>query len=658
MVTCEKNQLLLLGYLICEKNKSNQIKRTTITHENVPGLDVTKIVKHLDQHLQGPHHMEKNEKYYQLLEEAKASKSVHTNQQASNHTTEIQESRNGPKQLDHGDNSDDEEWSDDDWSEYEEEESSEDEEYKIDEENSFDAENTDGKVTKCSNEVENILAKFHHYLTGPERGRKEGSVTEVVKDVRRIMLLICVNKFEVLFEDGLDTLQSRYIDEYCQKNKTKAGSIKKYLMSLIDFCQFLIYSNGKTNILNIESLKRAEYQMTQWRKKYKGKVRLDKHLRNKDDYEMLVDKNQIAKYRSGKEHEKALKILQQLKTAGKAIGCSEYCCVRDHLFIKIALDTGHRSGVLANMTMEEFKNAIYITDEIDGDRMQIDVKDHKTNENYGPAPVMLRLEDFEKLECFVRKVRTQLRRRKDDNIFLSWRGNSMKSGYYSRRLHTAWKRSGNFENRAIPTALTINHIRKSISTGVRKQNRESVKEVARAMMHDKTTADEHYDIVNQQEAALQGTKEISDMFENFVHNLRRRHILTPTKSNSEETIPRTPRKQWTEKEVTRIKSLSPNHRTLEDIKAANRQLQINASPKQIYDKIRHMTSPKKALDRSGRVKWNEQDLKALRTQGNELIDGGSLAADRIAEVLQDTNLRNKFSIVQLRTRINHERNCK
>ena len=54
--------------------------------------------------------------------------------------------------------------------------------------------------------------------------------------------------------------------------------------------------------------------------------------------------------------------------------------------------------------------------------------------------------------------------------------------------------------------------------------------------------------------------------------------------------------------------------------------------------------------------WNESEIAELVDgPGKELIEGGSLSIKRIEAVLEGTNIIGKYSITQIRTRINFKR---
>ena len=54
--------------------------------------------------------------------------------------------------------------------------------------------------------------------------------------------------------------------------------------------------------------------------------------------------------------------------------------------------------------------------------------------------------------------------------------------------------------------------------------------------------------------------------------------------------------------------------------------------------------------------WNESEIAELvDVPGRELIEGGSLSIKRIETVLEGTNIIGKYSITQIRARINFEK---
>ena len=61
---------------------------------------------------------------------------------------------------------------------------------------------------------------------------------------------------------------------------------------------------------------------------------------------------------------------------------------------------------------------------------------------------------------------------------------------------------------------------------------------------------------------------------------------------------------------------------------------------------------------TNRVYWEKDDIEALRKFGKDFIDGGSMGVTRVNKILDGSHLLSKYTISQIRTRVNHERNLK
>lgn len=101
-----------------------------------------------------------------------------------------------------------------------------------------------------------------------------------------------------------------------------------------------------------------------------------------------------------------------------------YTLVRNFILLEITIANAHHSGVLANMTMEEYKKAKKVEDS-----MVISVKDHKTADTHGLACVVLSSSLFSYLGLYINEMHSQVvdstSEEYDSNkarVFLSWNG--------------------------------------------------------------------------------------------------------------------------------------------------------------------------------------------------------------------------------------------
>ncbi|XP_057303076.1 uncharacterized protein LOC130639620 [Hydractinia symbiolongicarpus] len=170
------------------------------------------------------------------------------------------------------------------------------------------------------------------------------------------------------------------------------------------------------------------------------------------------------------------------------INMTDFCIMRDFLFVELHTSTAQRSGVSANMKLKEFEAAL----QQDDGRYVIKVRDHKTFHVYGHAIVILERHVFDWLSLFVNKIRSQISVC-CPYVFTSWSGKHMGSGAISRQLHSLWLKAGIYAlTDKLPKNLSCTILRKSASTGIREAETGFYAESAAAMSHSIQTAETHY----------------------------------------------------------------------------------------------------------------------------------------------------------------------
>jgi len=379
---------------------------------------------------------------------------------------------------------------------------------KDDDDDDDDEQQFDNVEDSFGPQVKQILDEFYNYMTGPDRGRKEKSVSSVVQDVKRILISVGAGMdINVIYDKDTDTLRNRYLNGVCKERATSANSIRKYLYSLKDFSKFL--KAKKVEFVNLDYVNTAIQNIKMWRKNFSKKAKVKTFQERQNDYKMLVTPDQIKRYIAS-EQSLSAKRLFDLLSKNPAYGLSnyEYCILRDHLFVLIVFSNGCRSGVIVNMTLTEYSKARYFPEK---KGYLIEVEEHKTNADFGAAPVFLNECDFQLLCCFVNNARSQLFQ-PDDEIFLSWNGKKLSPGDVSKRLHILWQRAGNFEGRDVPKNLCVNITRKSASTGIRELYKEDIQAVCDTMAHSEKTQQIHYWPRQRELSVLQGTSALRGYF--------------------------------------------------------------------------------------------------------------------------------------------------
>ena len=209
-------------------------------------------------------------------------------------------------------------------------------------------------LLETSDEIENILEDFQKFLIGPDKGRTARSVEKVVGDVRRIFKLTGIIHINTFFKNDIKIFKNRYLNSYCLE-KNKPGSIKKYIISIIGFVSYLIVMRVNIGIPN-EDLVRSKLLLDGWKGTYLKKEKILHPLKIEADLKMLVTADQVDQYEKSENCIMLKKLFKELKENSlKPISQKEFVAFCDHVLCKIHFQSAHRSGITANMTIEEFR---------------------------------------------------------------------------------------------------------------------------------------------------------------------------------------------------------------------------------------------------------------------------------------------------------------
>ena len=142
--------------------------------------------------------------------------------------------------------------------------------------------------------------------------RDPHSITEVVADVRRICIAIqSTENFKNLFNYAI--VRKAYLVNHCEKRKVKAGSVKKYLYSIIKFCTFLLTENVELYDVTIDDILKMKLRLGLWRERYSVEDKGLSFVREAEDYQMLVTPEQVHSYERSDHAMLAKELFQQLK---------------------------------------------------------------------------------------------------------------------------------------------------------------------------------------------------------------------------------------------------------------------------------------------------------------------------------------------------------
>ena len=236
-----------------------------------------------------------------------------------------------------------------------------------------------------------------------------------------------------------------------------------------------------------------------WKSSYTKQVKIKDMAKMENDRRTKITPDHIVKFEKSKIVRDTVKFLGLLQENDLEISQFRFSSARDLLITEIFTDNGHRAGVLANMTMEEFRNV-----ESKKDHHTVTVFKHK-EARAGPIRVIMNNKLFGWMKVYLEKIRPVVT---DDTssaskVFLTWNGTPfLNSGAIS---NASWKKAG-MEGRC-----GANKFRKAAVSAVRNENPESDqihKDLANLMGHKKSTADRYYYIEEKVQSSDRAAKEL------------------------------------------------------------------------------------------------------------------------------------------------------
>ncbi|PFX15610.1 hypothetical protein AWC38_SpisGene20162 [Stylophora pistillata] len=223
------------------------------------------------------------------------------------------------------------------------------------------------------------------------------------------------------------------------------------------------------------------------------KRKLEKHDM---DFTKLLSSKDLYKVSNGQQRITTIKALgkamEKSKDCGEPVLVNDqtFCEVRDWLMTRLRIDNSGRSGIAANITVEEFKDAKLYTGEEDGERYCVSLKNHKTGGVYGAAIVWFYADVYNLVNTYISRVRPKYVKDATDSMFVSTNGVKLTSSQVSTCLTCSFQREGvKFHGRISATL-----IRKSLASGVHVHLPEDQEQLAALAQHKPQTQAQYYRI--------------------------------------------------------------------------------------------------------------------------------------------------------------------
>lgn len=409
------------------------------------------------------------------------------------------------------------------------------------------------------------------------------------------------------------------------------------------FYDFLINEEMLLKNYTADDIVRIKVRASNWSRSYNPAAREHEAVRYEEELDVLLTPDQIKQYESSQDARDAIKLFGDYSSPScPTLSQADYCIMREYLLVQISLQNSHRSGVLSNMTIEEFDKG-----QTEGEMIRIKVRKHKTARIYGPAKLYVKKHLYDYLKIFVSKARSQIRS-SAQNVFVTFNGTQMESGQISRQINSTWQRAGVYGENRPSRNLTCTMFRKSASTAVLEHNPECGKDVADLLLHSEKTQKKHYDVRRRELSTARGASHVGNL-------LRFKSVTSPKKMklNNSDIQVGSPRRKWTDNEIEEIEklfadSIKEEMVTMEIVRAMSADFKyLNDVPlKKIYDKIRSIynnkTKESSSLDHLKKESLRDRLKRISVVPEENLVDDakrsdGSVSTENDEEFIPPSN---------------------
>jgi len=260
--------------------------------------------------------------------------------------------------------------------------------------------------------------------------------------------------------------------------------------------------------------------LSRWIRSYR-KQSSKRHLQKSDaDLQNVITPDNERVFESSESSLLAVKLIglacnNQLKTVSQ----TDFVLIRHYLICQIAISNANRAGVIANMTVDEFRQAKL---KADHGNFVVSVSEHKTSHHYGLAKVVL----SEMLYNWLKVYLIQLRRRvmevsnSTDTGFLlvSYNGIQLASSQVSTCLQSVWAKAG------LNQRITCTLIRKTAVSEVHENAPELKSKLVGWMCHSVNTADLSYRLADRERSSLMAAQHLTSAMRS---SKLREQVITP-----------------------------------------------------------------------------------------------------------------------------------
>ncbi|KAJ7386730.1 hypothetical protein OS493_006742 [Desmophyllum pertusum] len=446
--------------------------------------------------------------------------------------------------------------------------------------------------TKDLGSESKILGEFTDWLLSPDGEQKDKKTAhQHWSQLKRVISITSGCLASLVDAKVIRDVFLRYATEtYCP------ATIKSYLMSLQHYCSFLLEDKPSGVDYDKDDVTALRVKLKKWSASYKRSGTRRRWEKQEEDLSCLITPEKVNEFDQSQAVRDAIIIIGRLCGAHSIeITQAMYTLVRDYLIAQIMIDNANRAGVVAYMTVEEFKRA-----SMEDDRHVVRVLHHKTVDTHGPSVVVLTAHLYNHLKVFFEEMRSKLplpddRLEGKQPMFLSWNGKRLQSSQVTKALGSVFKKAG-VEGRVHHTLY-----RKSAVTQCHDKHKEIASHLADLMSHRESTAEKYYRVFDKNKSSVKASQTLHGM----MRNTKSKSPIV-REEESEEGVDKfaenkdvqgdsatTSRSPWNEDSIEALRTLFKEEISAQSVSMTCVRDKIESNPvlcledpKRVYDKVR------------------------------------------------------------------------
>jgi len=342
---------------------------------------------------------------------------------------------------------------------------------------------------------------FYKHLTECFGGcKKVNQAILHTQHVRRIHDFLDPNKddatFESLMKDGGVVVWRSWANPMLELKKMRPGSVRSYLLSLAKFCEYVVdhvvnkvegFPSIPEDIVQRAGAVASRFKgMSSTVSKEYAHVKWERQI---EDEQNAIPTSVVESMMESKKAQEAIRYLT-LSYNNKPTEAM-FLSVRDYLIARLAIENCQRPGPFETATLREFECAKGVDD-----KFVMRVSRHKTSKA-GPAPITMTPNTMSNLKAYIKYVRPHFAKPEVDTLFVTRDGKSFPSGTIGKCISRWWKQATGHD-------ISSTALRKVGSTETMTEDLETQIAVQTVMTHRRTTAEQHYQILNRTKQAVKG----------------------------------------------------------------------------------------------------------------------------------------------------------